>query len=212
MTRYVLLLVGGALVVSALSLLGDRSSLDSASTDASNVVLNSSDPVGVFLPNLGNAPVDAFFYMVADPSVVLLKSKEIAVVRAETDQPDMNLYFIGANGAARVTGITSTDGFSGFQKARYDGLYEGVDLLLSADKDAIAATLTLAPGANAEMVHFKLDRLGNAAFVPSAYQLIDGARQPVDAQFVDGLFGSTKLDLGKVVPNAPVHVGFEISL
>jgi hypothetical protein len=212
MTRYVLLLVGKALVVSALSLLGDRPSLNPTSTDASSVVFNSSDPAGVFFPNLGSVPVDAFFYMVADQSIVLLKSKTIEVVRPESDRPAVNLYFIGANGAPKVTGITFRDSMSGFQQVRYNDLYEGIDLLLAGHKDELTATMTLSAGADARVVHFKLDRDWGTDLNPSAYQMIEGVRQPVEARFVDGLFGSTKLELGKMEPNSPVHVGFGISL
>ena len=214
MTRYVLLLVGALLAVSAASLFGDRASHSPLPTATPLVRIDPSDPENLFLPNLGTAPVDAFFYMVRDRSVVLLKSRTIESTRADLNQTKENLYFIGANTAPKLSGTTGREGPPGFERVRYTDLYEGIDLTLSGgDTEALSATLTLSADADVRLIHFKLDENETeTAFGLSAYQIVGSTRREVDVRPVEGLFGSTKLELGDIDTGAPVHVGFRIRL
>ena len=126
MTRSVLPLIGGALVVSAVSLFVARSPVVEFLPAITNVGSSGHAPNGVFVPNLGEAPMDAYFYLRRQGSVVLLKSKTIDLevgIGASTAAPrHSSLRFIGVSGSPRVSGLDVLAIGTGFRSVRYEGL------------------------------------------------------------------------------------------
>ena len=215
MTRSFLLLIGGVLAVSAISLFAVRSPEAEHPSSTRNVYSDEVAAVGVFVPNLGQAPSDAFFYLKRDRSVVLLKATSIAMdgqSRASTDEPHgANLYFISANKSPKVVGLEPLGGLTGFKSVRYQGLYPGIDLRMKTDAGRLSATFMLAAGADLSLILFKAEGWDDG-FVgaPTAYQVKDGYRIPVSASFEAGRYGSTRLTLGWYDVDIPIEINFGV--
>ncbi len=215
MTRTVLLLIGGALAVSAVGLSVVGSPEPEHPAAAGNVLSNKTTATGFFVPNLGQAPSDAFFYLERDRSVVLLKATTIELdvqPHASADEPNRaSLYFVSASKSPKVVGLEPLAGLTGFKAIRYQGLYDGIDLRLETRDRRLSATFMLAPGADPSLILFKADGSDTGLVgTPAAYQVKDGSRIPVSASFEAGRYGSTRLSLGRYDVDAPVGIDFGI--
>ena len=215
MTRSSLLLIGGVLVVSAVSLSAVRSPEADPPAAVSRFHLDETGPKGVFIPNLGQAPTGAFFYLKREQATVLLKATTIVfdLPGDDNEQSPSSLYFISASKSPRVVGLESVPGMTGFRAVKYRGLYGGVDLTLATDTDRLSGRFTLSTGADPNLILFRTlgddeSRVG----APDAYQVKDGVRIPVIARFERARYGSIQLELGQYDVNVPVEVDFAIRL
>ncbi|MFC2085879.1 hypothetical protein ACFLRO_01560 [Bacteroidota bacterium] len=213
MNRSILLLVGGVLVVSAVSLFAFRSSSSEPSSVFKMARSANSTATGVFIPNLGHAPREAFFYLNRDEDVVLLRASNIDFDMSdqENSRYRAGLRFISSNGSPKLVGLEPLSQATGFRAVDYLGLYEGVDLRLAIKTGKLSGRFTLAPGVDPDMVLFKTDDLkGGLIGKPFAYHDVNGHKIPLLVSFEPARYGSTRLDLGPHDIRLPVEVDFEI--
>ena len=216
MTRPILLLVGGALVVFAIGVIA----LDSTSGDDTNPVetfevSHAATVLSAFAPNLGQVPHDTYFYMRRVQSTVLLQTAGIVIEPPPTNSTAVrvSLKFIGANRAPRVSGLDPLMTSSAFRGVRYHDLYEGIDLVVSSEDGSIAGQLRLAPHVDPDLILFRFEGTDKRLVgPPAAYQEIDGLRIPVRSTFASGRFGSRRLELGPYDEGRSVMVDFGIDL
>jgi uncharacterized protein (TIGR03437 family) len=164
-----------------------------------------------FEPNRGQAPA-AVRYLARGSSYTLYVASGEAVL-AGHDGPALRTRFTGANAAANITAEapqSSTSNYFGgneprnwhtsvpnYARARYTGVYPGIDLIYYGKEGRLEYDWIVAPGADPsriQMVFESADRLrvdqtgdlvikaGNNEYRhkrPEIYQDIDGRRQPV---------------------------------
>ena len=213
MTLSVLLLIGGALLVSVISLFATRSPIAEPPMVSPIVYSDLSTETGVFIPNLSKEPRDAYFYLRRDQSAVFMKATSIENETPTSDGSTRwaGLNFIGANTSPKVVGLEPLETVTGFRAIRYHGLYEGIDLMVSADADKLSGTFIVAPGADPSLVLFAVDfEDGSLVGAPMAYHEINGHRIPLMVSFEPARYGSTQLNLGPHEVVEPVMVDFDV--
>ena len=160
-------------MVTAISAYVVRSLEVEGSAVVTNARADAVTAMGVFYPNLGQAPSDAFFFLKRRQSAVLLKATSIDV---EVHAPDNRrsqrrprLYFVSASRSPKVVGLEPIAGLSGFKAVRYHGIYPGIDLTVAAETDKLSATFTVAVGADPSLILFTADGLDDALVgIPTA--------------------------------------------
>lgn len=214
MTRYVLLLLGGAIAVSAFGVTSVKSP---ETTVPSWTVTLEGEEVSpdTFFPNLGKMSGETFFYLRHGTKMALLKATGIDLETwlSDSEVRQGSIYFIGANKAPKVQGIQSPISEGGFVGVEYQDLYKGVNLRITSTEEGLLARFLIRPGADPSQIHFKFDRVvGTSVEQPVAWQDVDGAATDVDATFESGRYGSFLLKLGKFVEKEPMSVEFTIGL
>ncbi len=213
MTRSVLLLVGGALVLSAVGIFMLRPTRTENLFGTRSVHSDEVAAGGVFIPNLGQVASDAFFYLKRDRSTILLRATSIDFeVQPSSDGPGhVGLHFVAASRSPKVMGLKPLTGVTGFRAVKYQGLYRGIDLRIEAAAERLSVAFILAPGADPGLILFKADGLDEGLVgTPKAYQAKDGLRTPVSVSFEPGRYGSTLLALGPYDVDVPIRIDFEI--
>jgi hypothetical protein len=195
----------------------------------------------VFEANVGQTSRDVTFVSRSQGRAVLLTSDAVILRGAGTD-PEMRLTFAGARRNVRVTGADPLSGrvnyiigneprhwltdIPTYEKVRFAGLYDGIDLVYYGHGREIEFDLLVSPGAdvrNVRMtfagVHARLNERGDAVLGdgdrtltlrrPQAFQQVDGARHDVSSRFVvHG--GELRIDVGAYDRRAPLVIDPEL--
>jgi hypothetical protein len=226
------------------SQIDDRSSAEGQRFAPDSVSL--AKAAGVFAPNLGQVPHDVYFQFISPEFVAHFQAGAIELLPtpgAGSRASRMNRVkcrFVGANirpeveatrtASRRLTySVRDRDGYMAsvplFSELRYEELYAGVDLQISATPTGIVRSFTFAPGVPVStlLMHFEgaasptLSPSSRALSIPVgshqltyappvAYQVVDGERTAVAAEFEIRRYGAVGLKVGSIDPLFPLVV------
>ena len=204
---------------------------------------------GVFFPNLGQLRHDVYFQFMSSDELAYMRAGSIGIARRTRARPkqgrpgDVNIRFIGANpkpilsAAGRLAkGTSHLDGASDrglaasmplFSELTYGGLYDGVDMRLSASGSGLMRTFTLAPGIDPATVLLYYDGADRPELLqsgglqvstsadarlyprPRAHQTVNGVVVALAADYAMRRFGSFGFSVAKYDPSLPLVIEAE---
>jgi len=204
---------------------------------------------GVFFPNLGQLRHDVYFQFMGSDELAYMRAGSIGIARRTRARPeqgrsdDVNIRFIGANPKPIVSATGRLDrrtsdpdeasdrGLAAsmplFSEVTYGGLYDGVDLRLSASGSGAMRTFTLAPGIDPATVLLYYDGAERPELLrsgvlqvststelrlyprPSAHQTVNGAVVALTADYAMRRFGSFGFNVSAYDPSLPLVIEVE---
>jgi hypothetical protein len=204
---------------------------------------------GVFFPNLGQLRHDVYFQFVSSDELAYMRAGSIGIARRTRARPEqdrsggVNIRFIGANPKPAVSATGRFDrrmpysvgtlksgiavALPLFSEVTYTGLYNGVDLRLSASSSGVIRRFTLAPGTDQATVLLYYDgaqrpellpsgalRVSTSAELlvyrrPTAHQTVNGVVVALTADYAMRRFGSFGFSVAKYDPSLPLVIEVE---
>lgn len=158
-----------------------------------------------FEPNLGQAAGEALFLANAGANALQFRRHGLVLLPAGADQPAVELQFLGASPASRLTGGAPLPGIHNYYRAartvervpqfgtlRYANLYAGTDLLFYGQGDHLEYDFELQPGADPRAIRFRFAGADRVRALDTGDLLIEsGGRsfrhlKPVSYQTIGG--------------------------
>ena len=154
----------------------------------------------------------------ADVRTSLVGAEREAKFSGEADLPGHSSYFRGKDSAKWITGLAN------YGRVRAAGVYSGIDLIYYGNQAQLEYDFVVAPGADAGRIRMHFDGVDSVAKEPSGdltlrtaagnlvqhkpdvYQLVNGARRPVESEFRLAGTGDVSFRIGPYDHSLPLVI------